>query len=96
MQEMVDKRFGKSHPDMMKNFNAYKCKFCTVFDGKPTLKKVDSPGLYKNFDRIVCATRPKRFYVNSDWGTRSLFRFLNVIPVSWSDALRTILMRLPR
>lgn len=96
MRPEVEARFGTEHPQVLDHFEAYKQKFAATFPNKPPLKKLDSPGLYKNFDKIISLGKPQRFYVNSDWKTRSFFGFLKLIPVSWSDKLRIGLMRLPK
>ena len=95
MREGMEKQFGNDH-EVWKHFDAYKMKFSTAFSNqKPGLKKLDSPGLYQNFNRILHDAKPKRHYVNSDWSTRGFFGFLKIIPVGWSDKLRTLMMRLP-
>lgn len=94
-REVLD-RFAVKHPQVLDSFEAYKGKFVQDFASRPPLMKLNSPGLYKNFDAIISDIRPKRFYVNSDWKTRAFFGFLNVIPKSWSDKLRIAIMRLPK
>lgn len=95
MEQEVTQRFGQDSK-VMQHFKAYKGKFSDAFPTSPPVKKLDSPGLYFNFDQIITAKKPKQFYVNSDLGTRSFFAFLKWIPVSWSDKLRTAIMRLPK
>ena len=63
MREGMEKRFGNDH-EVWKHFDAYKMKFSMTFPNqKPGLKKLDSPGLYQNFDRILHDPKPKRHYV---------------------------------
>jgi hypothetical protein len=83
----------------MTHFNAYKSKFETAFPSiaAPSLiKKLISPGLYTNFDKIISDAKPKIHYVNSDWKTRSFFGLLTIMPTSWSDKIRIAVMRLPK
>ena len=93
MQPEVFLRFPSS---VTKHFEAYRSKFETNFFGRPPTVKLASPGLYRNFDRILLNDKPDPMYVNSDWKTRLYFGFLNVVPTRWSDKLRLGLMRLPK
>jgi len=95
MREEVTLRFSKCKK-VLKNFEACNTKFQETFPGMPALKKLDSPGLYKAFDKIIMDVKPKRFYINSPIKTRSFFGFLNCIPWAWSDKARSALMRLPK
>ena len=95
MREEVTLRFSKCKK-VLENFEACNTKFQETFPGKPVLKKLDSPGLYKAFDKIIMDVKPKRFYINSPIKTRSFFGFLNCIPWAWSDKARSALMRLPK
>jgi len=95
MQEGVTLRFSK-HTKVLKDFENHKEKFVNTFPGMPALKKLDSPGLYKAFDKIIMDVRPKKFYINSPIKTRSFFGFLSCIPWAWSDKARSALMRLPK
>lgn len=92
----VNKMFGIKHPKVIKDFQAYQEKYATIFPEAGRLRKLDSPGLYKNFDKIIGDEKPKLHYVNSDWKTRSFFRFLNMIPKTWSDKARIAIMKLPK
>ena len=97
MEKEVILRFGGGEDSkVMQHFKAYRSKFSDAFPTRPPLKKLDSPGLYSNFDQIIMAKKPKNVYVNSNLGTRSFFGFLKWIPVSWSDKLRIAIMRLPK
>ena len=96
MRPDVEKRFGDQFPKVLQDFDAYKKKFETIFPVIPPVQKLDSPGLYRNFDKMILDDRPKKFYVNSDWKTIGFFGFLKMIPTSWSDKFRIGLMRLPK
>jgi hypothetical protein len=95
MREEVTLRFSKC-TKVLEDFENHKDKFVKTFSGMPALKKLDSPGLYKAFDKIIMDVRPKKFYINSPIKTRSFFGFLNCIPWAWSDKARLALMRLPK
>ena len=96
MRNQVIGRFGQGSNPVVQHFEAYERKFVQAFPKMPALKVLDSPGLYRNFDKIILDRKPKTFYVNSDWKTRLYFAVLNVIPRSWSDKARLALMRLPK
>ena len=97
MRPDVQKRFDKIFPQVLHDFDAYQIKFETTFPKLPSVQKLNSPGLYRNFDRIISNNRrPNHNYVNSDWKTIGFFGFLKRIPTSWSDKLRIGLMRLPK
>ena len=89
-------RFSQTSNPVLTDFEAYKRKFVEAFPNKPPLKALDSPGLYKQFDRIIFDSKPKKFYINSDMKTRMFFGILNIIPRSWSDRARLAIMRLPK
>lgn len=94
MAGSVSDRF-KDHPDVMRQFGECRKKFTQLFP-QPCLKKLDNPGLYVEFDKIIADPKPGHSYVNSDWITRAYFGILKVIPTTWSDWARTALMRLPK
>ena len=98
MRPNVHKRFDKNFPQVLHDFDAYRLKFETTFPKLPSVQKLNSPGLYRNFDKIICRERLglDHNYVNSDWKTIGFFGFLKRIPTSWSDKLRIGLMRLPK
>lgn len=60
------------------------------------LKKIENPGLYTEFEKILTDPKPCNEYVNSDLITRSFFGILRVLPRTWSDMARLALMRLPK
>ena len=93
MKAEVCQRFPSN---VTNHFEAYRSKFESTFPGQPPTIKLKSPGLYKNFDRILLDNRPDPMYVNSDWKTRIYFGILKAIPTRWSDKLRLGLMRLPK
>ena len=95
MREDAMKRFSKV-PKVLKHFEAYKRKYVDAFPDQPPLKKLDSPDLYKQFDKILIDAKPKKFYINSPRKTRIFFGLLNLIPRNWSDKARLALMRLPK
>ena len=95
MREDAMKRFSK-FPKVLKHFEAYKRKYVDAFPDQPPLKKLDSPDLYKQFDKILIDVKPKKFYINSPRKTRIFFGLLNLIPKNWSDKARLALMRLPK
>ena len=95
MRENVTLRFSK-HTKVLQDFENHKEKFVNTFPGMPALRKLDSPGLYKAFDKIIMDVKPKKFYINSPIKTRSFFGFLSCIPWAWSDKARSALMRLPK
>ena len=96
MRNQVIDRFAQGSSPVAQNFEAYERKFVQAFPNMPPLKILDSPGLYRNFDKIILDRKPKTFYVNSDWKTRLYFAVLNIVPRSWSDKARLALMRLPK
>ena len=96
MRKGVIERFSQTLNPVIEDFEAYKRKFVETFPNKPPLKMLNSPGLYRNFDKIILDEKPKKFYVNSDLKTRLFFSVLNIIPRSWSDKARLALMRLPK
>ncbi len=95
MKAEVVARF-KDHPDVLSNFGKYQEKFANLFPPSPTLKKLESPGFYKEFDRIAFDQNPGYFYVNSDLVTRGFFGLLKLLPTSWSDYARITIMKLPK
>ena len=95
MREDAMKRFSK-FPKVLKHFEAYKRKYVDAFPDQPPLKKLDSPELYKQFDKILIDVKPKKFYINSPRKTRIFFGLLNLLPRNWSDKARLALMRLPK
>ena len=76
-------------------FNGCEEKFTNNFP-RPALQKIDSPGLYTEFDKIIKDPNPQYAYVNSDMITRSFFGVLRILPRKWSDIARLALMRLPK
>ena len=95
MRPDVTKRFENTFPHVLQDFDAYQQKFETTFPESPKVQKLDSPGLYRNFDRILFDGRPNHKYINSDWKSVGFFGFLKMIPTIWSDKLSINLMRLP-
>ncbi len=95
METEVKQRFFKI-PQVLKDFDSYQGKFTTIFPGRPKLAKLNSPGLYQNFDKIMLDDKPKTLYVNSDWKTRGFFGLVNSLPASLSDKIRTAIMKLPK
>ena len=95
MRPDITKRFENTFPHVLQDFDAYKQKFETTFPESPTVQKLDSPGLYRNFDRMIFDSRPNHKYVNSDWKSIGFFGFMKMIPSIWSDKLSIKLMRLP-
>ena len=95
MREEVALRFSKC-TKVLEDFENHKEKFVKTFPGRPALRKLDSPGLYKQFDKIIMDVKPKKYYINSPIKTRMFFGILNIIPRSWSDKARLALMRLPK
>ena len=96
MQPDLETRFGGRFPQIFHHFNAYRKKYETIFPNVPRLQKLNSPGLYQNFDKMISVKRPKISYVNSDWMTKGFFGFMKMIPTSWSDKMRIGLMKLPK
>ena len=95
MREEVALRFSKC-TKVLEDFENHKEKFVKTFPGRPALTKLDSPGLYKQFDKIIMDVKPNKYYINSPIKTRMFFGILNIIPRSWSDKARLALMRLPK
>ena len=85
----------KNNNKILDYFQGCEDKFVSSFP-KPPLKKIDSPGLYTEFEKILTAQKPGYAYVNSDFITRSFFGILRVLPRRWSDVARLALMRLPK
>ena len=75
MRPDITKRFENTFPHVLQDFDAYKQKFETTFPESPTVQKLDSPGLYRNFDRMIFDSRPNHKYVNSDWKSIGFFGF---------------------
>ena len=96
MRPTVKNQYDGKFPQVLHHFDAYKDKFATAFPNLPKVQKLNSPGLYSNFDKMITAEKPRKFYVNSNWQTIGFFEFLKVIPTAWSDKLRSTLMRLPK
>ena len=96
MRPNVKNQYDGKFPQVLHHFDAYKDKFATAFPNLPKVQKLNSPGLYSNFDKMITAEKPRKFYVNSNWQTIGFFEFLKVIPTAWSDKLRSTLMRLPK
>ena len=85
----------KNNKKVLDYFQGCEEKFVTNFP-KPPLTKIDSPGLYTEFEKIITDHKPAYAYVNSDIITRSFFGVLRVLPRKWSDLARLALMRLPK
>ena len=85
----------KDNKRLLEYFNGCEEKFTSNFP-RPALQKIDSPGLYTEFDKIVTDPIPQYAYVNSDIITRSFFGILRILPRKWSDMARLALMRLPK
>ena len=85
----------KNNSKLLDYFQGCEEQFVAGFP-QPGLKKVDSPGLYTEFEKILTDARPGYTYVNSDFITRSFFGVLRVLPRKWSDKARLALMRLPK
>lgn len=84
----------KDNKRLLEYFNGCEEKFTSNFP-RPALQKIDSPGLYTEFDKIITDPIPQYAYVNSDIITRSFFGILRILPRKWSDKARLALMRLP-
>ena len=83
MEVEVKQRFG-NQPNMLRQFEACRKKFTELFPTQPThaneVNKLNSPGLYEQFERIVTEEpRPRSHYVNSDIITRGYFGLLNIV-----------------
>ena len=89
------KEVYKDNNKLLDYFRGCEEKFVTQFP-KPALKKIDSPGLYTEFEKILTDPKPNYEYVNSDVITRSFFGILRMLPRKWSDMARLALMRLPK
>ena len=85
----------KDNKRLLEYFNGCEEKFTSNFP-RPALQKIDSPGLYTEFDKIITDPIPQYAYVNSDIITRSFFGILRMLPRKWSDMARLALMRLPK
>ena len=85
----------KDNKKLLDYFNGCENKFTTNFP-RPALQKIDSPGLYTEFDKIITDPKPRYEYINSDMITRSFFGVLRILPRKWSDMARLALMRLPK
>ena len=85
----------KDNKRLLEYFNGCEEKFTSNFP-RPALQKIDSPGLYTEFDKIITDPIPQYAYVNSDIITRSFFGILRILPRKWSDKARLALMRLPK
>ena len=85
----------KDNKRLLEYFNGCEEKFTSNFP-RPALQKIDSPGLYTEFDKIITDPIPQYAYVNSDIITRSFFGILRILPRKWSDMARLALMRLPK
>ena len=94
----MDKEIQETYKDNKKlrdYFQGCETKFVTQFP-LPGLKQIESPGLYREFEKILTDPTPKYEYVNSDMVTRSFFGILRMLPRKWSDMARLALMRLPK
>ena len=94
----MEKEIQETYKDNKKlrdYFHGCETKFVTQFPA-PGLKQIDSPGLYREFEKILTDPKPKYIYVNSDMVTRSFFGILRMLPRKWSDMARLALMRLPK
>ena len=94
---MMSKEMEEVYKGNRKVLDYYKgCeeKFVTQFP-MPPLKKIESPGLYNEFEKILTDPTPCYEYVNSDLITRSFFGILQMLPRKWSDKARIALLRLP-
>ena len=89
------KNVYKDNRKVLDYFNGCEEKFTSNFP-RPALQKIDSPGLYTEFDKIMNDANPQYSYVNSDMITRSFFGVLTILPRKWSDIARLALMRLPK
>ena len=85
----------KDNGKILSYFAGCEDKFVTQFP-RPALMKIDSPGLYIEFEKILTDPVPKYEYVNSDVITRSFFGILRLLPRKWSDRARVALMSLPK
>jgi hypothetical protein len=94
MEKEVNEAY-KDNSKVLDYFQGCKNKFVTNFP-RPPLKKIDSPGLYTEFEKIITDYKPRYAYVNSDLITRSFFGVLRVLPRKWSDVARLAIMRLPK
>ena len=69
----------KDNKNVLDYFHGCEKKFVTQFP-KPGLKKIESPGLYTEFEKILTDPKPRYEYVNSDFVTRSFFGVLRMLP----------------
>ena len=97
MEPEVTKRF-KEHPFVLDNFDKYRNKFSNLFPNVPGMetKRLNDPGLYREFDRIIWSKYPGHFYVNSDYVTSFVFGVLKYVPTWMSDYARIAMMKLPK
>ena len=85
----------KDNKTVLDYFHGCEKKFVSQFP-KIKLKKIESPGLYTEFEKILTDPNPRYEYVNSDFVTKSFFGVLKMLPRKWSDMARLGLMRLPK